>query len=119
MFEKLARQPFIYEGFEHHDLINFTKSRRLKLGKTAQQPLTKYTSKCAAMVQKPDVDGAVAQHGQSDYSNDTPNTESRVLLRRSSRLAAKTRSAASTAVNKALSLNTPGRTSMPARGPAA
>ncbi|KAG9844355.1 hypothetical protein KCU98_g16888, partial [Aureobasidium melanogenum] len=119
MIEKLPRQPVIHEGFGHQDLVDFTNSRRLKLNKTAQEHLDQCTSKRAATVQNSDADGTASHSGQPTPSSDTPNTGSGVLLRRSSRLAAKAAFAASTVVRKRLPSKTPGKTAMPVRGPAA
>ncbi|KAH0009315.1 hypothetical protein KCU78_g10789, partial [Aureobasidium melanogenum] len=119
MIEKLPRQPVIYEGFGHQDLVDFTNSRRLKLSKTAQEHLDQYISKRATTVQNSDADGTASHSGQPTPSSDTPSTGSGVLLRRSSRLAAKAAFAASTVVRKRLPSKTPGKTAMPVRGPAA
>ncbi|KAG9678161.1 hypothetical protein KCU99_g9616, partial [Aureobasidium melanogenum] len=119
MIEKLPRQPFIYEGFQHQDLVDFTNSRHLKLSKTAQKHLDQYTSKRTATVQNSDAHGTISHCGQSAPSGDAPNTGSGVLLRRSSRLAAKAASAASTVVKKVLPSKTSRKTAVPVRGPAA
>ncbi|KAH0373261.1 hypothetical protein KCU65_g670, partial [Aureobasidium melanogenum] len=119
MIKKLPSQPIIYEGFGHQDLVDFTKSRRLKLGKTAQKHLDEYTSKRAASVQSSHADGAVSHSSQPAPSSDAPNAGSGILLRRSSRLAAKATSAASTGAKKDLPAKTLGKTAKPARGHAA
>ncbi|KAK6008726.1 hypothetical protein QM012_000629 [Aureobasidium pullulans] len=119
MIEKFPRQPVLYEGFTHQDLIDFAKSRRLKLSKTAHNHLNEYLSKHAATVQTSDADGIAIQRGHSDSSSVVLNTGSEVLLRRSSRLAALAGAATSTTLNKSVPLRVPKRTPMPARSPTA
>lgn len=119
MIKKLPRQPCIYEGFGHQDLVDFTNSRRLKLGKTAQKHLDKYTSKRAATVQTLDADRTTSHFNSSKTRSDAPNTNSVFVLRRSSRLAAKAMSATSTVVEKGLPSKTPAKIAMHVRGPTA
>ncbi|KAI4724896.1 hypothetical protein E4T49_07353 [Aureobasidium sp. EXF-10728] len=118
MIEKFPTQPVIYEGFEHQDLIDFANSRHLKLSKTAQRHLDKCTIKRAETAQILDANKAAPQLHHFNSGSHAALTESGVLLRRSSRLAAQPRPATSTLVSKGPP-KIPGSVVMPVRGPAA
>ncbi|KAI4722001.1 hypothetical protein E4T48_01632 [Aureobasidium sp. EXF-10727] len=118
MIGKFPTQPVIYEGFEHRDLVDFANSRHLKLSKTAQRHLDKCTIKRAETAQILDANKAASQLHHSNFGSHTALTESGVLLRRSSRLAAQPRPATSTLVSKGPP-KISGTIAMPVRGPAA
>ncbi|CAD0110097.1 unnamed protein product [Aureobasidium uvarum] len=119
MIEKFPRQPVIYEGFEHQDLVDFVNSRHLKLGKPAQKHQDKCTSRRAETAQILDANRAASRIHQSNSGRDAPFTESGVLLRLSPRLAVPARPAISTLVSQGLPSKIPGTIAMPVRGLAA